>query len=443
MASVVRLPRVTAASDPSPASPGAGAGGRPEDVLALLRPGADVIVAMAAGEPSDVLEVLEREYLSLERVRIHQMHAMQHRPSMDGERSAHLRHVSYFLTAANRDAYASGGCDLVPVDFSAVPSALRAETDLSLVVAAASPPDADGWCTLGTNAEYVAALIGEAPFFLEINAQMPRTAGAHRIRLADAAGWYLVDRPLPSVQRRTPDARDLRIAELIAERIPNGATLQLGIGHLPEALTTALGGHQDLGIHSELIGDAAMDLIERGVVTGARKVIKPGVAVGTFAFGSPELYQWLDGEPRVELHPVDWVNDPRVISQERCVVSVNATTEVDFYGQCASETVAGRYWSGSGGQADFARGSQWSPEGEAFVALRSTTSHGRSRIRAALTGGSMVTTSKNIVDHIVTEHGVALMRNQTVRQRVAALIAIADPSARDGLQRDAREAGLA
>ncbi|MBJ7472101.1 MAG: acetyl-CoA hydrolase/transferase family protein [Solirubrobacteraceae bacterium] len=397
---------------------------------------------MAAGEPSGVLEVLEREYLSLQGVRIHQMHAMEHRPSMDGARSEHLRHVSYFLTPANREAHRSGGCDLVPVDFSRVPRTLLQETRCSLVLTAASPPDDDGWCTLGTNAEYVAALIGRAPFFLEINEQMPRTAGNHRIRLDDAVGWYAVDRPLPAVARHAPDDRDLRIADLIAERIPNGATIQLGIGHVPEALAAALSGHRDLGIHSELLSDATMDLIESGVANGSRKVLRPGVAVGTFALGSAALYAWMHDEPRVELHPVDWVNDPRVIAQERCMVSVNATTEVDLHGQCASETVAGRYWSGSGGQADFARGAQWSPEGEAFVALRSTTSRGRSRIRAALTEGSVVTTSKNVVDHIVTEHGVASMEGRTIAQRVKGLIAIADPAARDELHQQSRELGL-
>lgn len=402
-----------------------------------------MIVAMAAGEPGGVLEVLEREILELDGVRIHQMHAMERRPSMEGELSEHLRHVSYFLTEATREPYRRGGCDLVPVDFSAVPRTLREFTRCSLVLAAASLPDEDGWCTLGTNAEYVAALIREVPFFLEVNAQMPRTAGANRVRLADAAGWYAVDRPLRSVERRAPSAADARIAEFIAERIPDGATLQLGIGHLPDALAAALRGHRDLGIHSELLGDAAMDLIEAGIATGARKVLKPGVAVGTFALGSTDLYSWLDREPRVELHPVDWVNDPRVISQERCVVSVNATTEVDFYGQCASETVAGRYWSGSGGQADFARGSQWSAEGEAFVALRSTTSSGRSKIRATLTAGSVVTTSKNVVDHVVTEHGVASLRGRTMRQRAAALIAVADPAVRDELWYQAKELGLA
>ncbi len=416
--------------------------GAPEDLLDLIEPGADVIVAMANGEPLEALDVLEREYRRLDGVRIHQMHAMRHRPSMDGACGDHLRHVSYFLTGATRDAFRAGTCDLVPADFSQVPRLMAERTRCSLVLAAASPPDEDGWCTLGTNAEYIAALRGRAPFFLEVNRQMPRACGDHRIRLADAAGWYEVDRPLIPMPTKAPDERDHTIARLIAERVPDGATLQLGIGNLPDAVAAALSGHRDLGIHSELIGDGLMGLVESGVATGSRKTKKPGVAVGTFALGSPALYAWLHEESRVELHRVDWVNDPRVIGQERCVVSVNATTEVDLYGQCASETMAGRYWSSSGGQGDFVLGAEWSPEGRSFVALRSTTGRGVGRIRATLTPGSVVTASKNVIDHVVTEHGVASLRGRTLAQRARALIAIADPAHREGLEREARELGL-
>lgn len=416
--------------------------GTVDDLLPLVEPGADLIVAMAAGEPAGALDLLEREHAGLDRVRVHQMHAMEHRASMDGTYGDRLRHVSYFLSAATRGAFQNGGCDLVPADFSAVPRILREHSACSLVLAAVSPPDEHGWCTLGTNAEYVAAMRGHAPFFLEVNEQMPRTSGNHRIRLEDAAGWYAVDRPLSAVTLREPDARDHAIGALIAERVPDGATLQLGIGNLPDAVATALSGHRDLGIHSELIGDGIMGLIESGVATGARKTQHPGVAVATFALGSPALYAWMHENPQVEMHPVDWVNDPGVIAEESCVVSVNATTEVDLYGQCASETIAGRYWSSSGGQSDFAHGSTASADGQSFIALRSTTSAGRSRIRATLTPGSVVTTSKNVIDHVVTEHGIAELQGQTLARRAEALIAIADPAHRDELTSEAKTLGL-
>ena len=415
--------------------------GRPEDVLALVGDGADIVVGMANGEPVAVIDALEEGAGRFSDVRLLQMHALTPRPSIRGEVPG-LRHVSLFLSAVTRPAFDAGTCDVLPANFSEVPDLLRRHTRCSLLVAAASPPDEDGWCTLGTNAEYVAALLGEAPVFLEVNARMPRTMGRHRVHLSEVAGWCEVDRPLVAVAHAAPDARDHAIAATVAERIPDGATLQIGIGAVPETILASLRGHRDLAVHTELLSDGVMDLVELGVVTGARRRLRPGRTTATFALGSEALLRWLDGNEVVDLEPVDWVNDPRVIGQEPRVVSVNATTEVDLYGQCASETIGGRPWSGTGGQADFARGAMWSDEGEAFVVLHSTTRSGASRIRARLTPGSVVTTAKNAVDHVVTEHGVASLRGRTLRERAEALIAIAAPEHRDGLATEARAIGL-
>ncbi|WP_320668631.1 acetyl-CoA hydrolase/transferase family protein [Patulibacter defluvii] len=417
--------------------------GRPEDVLDLVRPGDDLVVAMANGEPAAAIDALEREHRRLDGVRIHQMHAMRRRPHIDGACGEHLRHVSYFLTAATRPAAWAGHCDAVPVDFSQLPRLLRERTRCSLLLATVSPPDDDGWCTLGTNAEYVAALRRDAPLFLEVDERMPRVGGSHRVRLADVAGWYRSSRPLtPLDPAPAGDPRDAAIAAAVAERVPDGATIQIGVGRVPDAVCRALRGHRDLGLHSELLSDGAMDLIERGVLTGARKRLRPGQAVATFALGSERLHRWLDGHPGVALEPVDWVNDPRTVAREDHVVSINATTEVDLLGQCASETIGGRPWSGSGGQVDFALGALWARCGEAFVVLRSTTSDGRSRIRTCLAPGSAVTTSRNAVDHVVTEWGVAALRGRTIAERAVALIAVADPAHREQLEREARAVGL-
>ena len=194
----------------------------------------------------------------------------------------------------------------------------------------------------------------------------------------------------------------------------------------------SLHGHRDLGIHTELLSDGVIDLVELGVATGVRKVRRPGKVVTTFALGTKRLYDFLDGNPAVELLPVDWVNDPRVIAQEPMFVSINATTEVDFLGQAASETIAGRYWSGSGGQADFARGAMYSAGGQGFLVLRSTAARGTiSRIVPRLGHGSAVTTLKNTVDKVVTEHGIAELRGRSVRERTRALVGIAHPEFRD------------
>jgi acyl-CoA hydrolase len=277
---------------------------------------------------------------------------------------------------------------------------------------------------------------------VEANRQMPRTMGRNSIHLSQVEGWCEVDRPLLEVPPAVPDEVDQRIADLVVERIPDRACVQAGIGSIPNGILTALSGHRDLGIHTELLSDGVIDLVERGVVTGVHKVRRPGKVVGTFALGTRRLYDFLDGNPAVELLPVDWVNDPRVIAQERGFVSVNATLQVDFLGQAASETIGGRYWSGSGGQADFARGAMYSDGGQGFLVLPSTAAEGRvSRIVPRLPEGSAVTTIKNSVDKVVTEHGVAELRGRTIRERTHALVSIASPAFRDELESAARTIG--
>jgi acyl-CoA hydrolase len=296
--------------------------------------------------------------------------------------------------------------------------------------------------SLGTNAEYVSALIGRVPFFVEVNHRMPHTFGLNQIHVSQTVGFCEADYQLVEVAPTTPDERDHAIAALIAERVPDGATLQVGIGGIPNALLQSLGGHRDLGIHTELLGDGVADLVDAGVVTGVNKSMRPNKVVATFALGTQRVYDFLNQNGAIEMLPVDLVNSPRVIGEEPNFVSINATTEVDLYGQCASETVAGRYWSSSGGQADFARGAMYSEGGQGFVVLHSVTKRDRSRIRVNLTEGSVVTTIKNTVDNVVTEYGIAELRGRTIAQRARALIDIAHPDHRDELEEGAREAGI-
>ncbi len=411
-------------------------------VLEHLSPGADVIVPLANGEPTAVIDAMEAEVERLEGVRIHQMHALHDRPYLHGAHGDRLRHVSYFLSHVTRPAYWEGTIDMVPSHFSEVPAVLQRSTRCTLVVAAASPPDKHGYFSLGTNSDYVASLIGRVPFFLEATPHMPRTHGSNTIHHSQVAGWCESDRPLVEVPRAHPNALDRTIGQLVAERIPNGASIQIGIGSIAAAVLDGLSGHRDLGVHTELLHDGVADLVEAGVVTGVNKEVRRNRVVATFCLGTRRLYDWLDDNPSVEVLGVDFVNDPRVIARMTDFASVNATTEVDMLGQCASETIGGRYWSGSGGQADFARGAMYAPNGKAFIVTRSTTSSGRSRIVAALSPGSVVTTIKNTVDHVVTEHGVAELRGRSMAARARALIAIAAPEHRDELDRRAHEMGL-
>ena len=415
---------------------------QPDTILEHVTAGADLIVPLANGEPAAVIDALEEHADRLEGVRIHQMHPLRTRRYMQGEFGDHLRHVSYFLSEANRQAYWDGHCDLVPNHFSEMPALLRGTTRCSMVLAAASPPDRHGYFSLGTNADYVSSMIGRVPFYLEVNDRMPRTMGGNIVHVSDVAGWCQVDRPLLEVPPAVPGEDDHRIAALIAERVPNGATLQVGIGAIPNAVLSALADHDHLGLHTELLSDGVIDLVEAGAVTGARKLRRRNKHVGTFCLGTQRLYDWLDDNDGVEMLGVEWVNNPMIIGEQPAFVSINATTEIDLMGQCASETMAGRYWSSSGGQSDFARGAMYSEGGQAFVVLHSQTRKGRSRVRSQLTPGSVVTTLKNTVDHVVTEHGLAELRGKSLADRARLLISIAHPDHRETLEREAHELGL-
>ena len=412
-------------------------------VLGLVAPGTQVIVPLANGEPVSVLDALDAAAATgdLSGVTVHQMHALHDRPYLEGRYGDRLHHVSYFLSHVTRPHFAAGTIDLVPCHFSEVPMLLRRLPN-PLVVAACSPPDAHGYVSLGTNADYAAAFIGHVPFFVEVNHQMPRTFGRNGIHLSQVRGWCEADRPLVEVAPAEPDDVDIAIARLVAARIPDGACIQAGIGAVPSQVLALLGDHREIGIHTELLSDSIIDLVESGVATGVRKVRRPGKIVGTFALGTRRLYDFIDGNSAVELLPVDWVNDPRIIAQERAFVSINATTEVDFVGQAASETVAGRYWSGSGGQADFARGAMYSEGGQGFIVLRSTAAGGSvSRIVPRLREGSVVTTLKNTIDKVVTEYGVAELRGRSIRERTHALVGVAHPDFRAALEEDAKRLG--
>jgi acyl-CoA hydrolase len=412
-----------------------------EDVLQFISPGANIVIPIGFGEPPTVMDTIEQHAGELSGVRIHQMDPFVPRPYIRGEFGDHLRHIDYYLGPGSRQAYWDGACDLVPNHFSEMPLLLR-RVNPTLVIARAAGPDSHGYFSLGTNADYAAAFIGQVPFFLEVTDGQPFTYGQNQIHINQVAGWIRTNAGFPPVTRREPSAFDHAIAGHIAEQIPDGACLQVGVGSIPDALISALNDHRDLGIHTEALSDGLMKLVECGAATGTRKSQHRNKHVATFAVGSPALMAWLDHNSAVEMMPVDWTNDPRVVAREPNFVSINATTEVDLMGQAASETIAGRYWSSSGGQADFARGAMYSPGGKAFLVLHSTTSKGRGRIRATLTPGSVVTTLKNTVDHVVTEYGVAALRGASIDERARRLIAIAHPDHRDELRCNARKAGI-
>ncbi|MET0701014.1 MAG: acetyl-CoA hydrolase/transferase C-terminal domain-containing protein [Mycobacterium sp.] len=414
----------------------------PEAVLGYIDPDAELIVGVANGEPKTVIDAIEAGAAALSNVRLHQMLPVRDRPYFHGK-VANLRHVSWFLSPDLREAFHNGHCDLVPNSFSEVPHLMRTATKMSLLLASASPPDEHGFFSLGANAEYVAALAGEVPVFLEANAQVPRTRGENHIHVRDIVGWCEADYPMVELPSHQPSAADARIASLVAERIPDEATLQIGIGSVPDQVVRLLTGHRRLGIHTELFGEGFVDLIEAGVITGECKSTHRYKAITTASIGTRRLYDFITDNPGIEFWPVDYTNDPRVIGQQRRMNVVNATLEVDFLGQCASESLGSSYWSSSGGQPDFARGALFAEDGQSFIVLNSCNhDESVSRIVCRLHPGAAVTTFKNVVDKVVTEYGVAELRGQPIRERTKRLIAIAHPKFRDDLEKSAREIGF-
>lgn len=415
---------------------------KPEDVLEHICSGDDVIVGMFNSEPITVMDALEASTENLSGVRIHQMFPFRERPYMHGDIPG-LRHVSWFLSPAIREAFHKNNCDLVPNNFSEVPALMRRTTKCSLVLAAVSPPDRYGYFSLGLHADYLATLIGEAPFFVEVNHQMPRTYGENQLHISQAVGWCEADYPLTELPAHPVRGTDHRIAEYVAERIPNGATIQAGIGSIPNEVLGLLGDHRELEVNTELLSDGFVDLIENGAVTGTRKRNNRNKAVAGNALGTHRLYEFVEENPGIEFWPVDFTNSEQNVASEDSFVAINATLEVDFLGQCASESLGSEYWSSSGGQPDFARGAIHSKNGQSFIVLHSATAdESASRIVAQLHPGAAVTTFKNIVDRVVTEYGVAELRGSSIRERTRRLIGIAHPTFRYELERKARRLGF-
>ncbi len=352
--------------------------------------------------------------------------------------------VSWFSTAYGRAAFEKGCADVMPVYYRDVPGQYRKFIDLDVFYATVSPMDRHGYFSFGTTAAECQALAEQAKhIFLEVNPNMPRTFGEQQIHISQVEALCETDVPLQEAAPAEIDEISRCIGGRIAEEVPNGATIQLGIGAIPAAVGLCLRDKRDLGIHTELFSDAMVELIECGAVTNQRKTLHKGKSVTTLAYGTRRVYDYLNDNTGVAFYPVDYVNDPRVIAQNDNFISVNACLEVDLWGQVAAESIGSRHFSGTGGQVDFVRGARESRGGKSFIAMPSTAKNGAlSRIRPGLSSNAIVTTSKNDVDYIVTEYGAARLRGATARARAEALIGIAHPNFREELRYEAKKLHL-
>lgn len=351
---------------------------------------------------------------------------------------------SWFSSAGARKAVNGGWADFIPAYYRDIPGHIRREYEYDAFCVAVSPMDRHGYFSLGNNASYAQAMIDKSKrIFLEVNDRQPRALCGAQIHISRVDAIVENSFPLPVLPPAKLDEVSITIGNLIAEQIHDGACIQLGIGAIPDATGLALKNKHDLGIHTEMFTDSMVELIECGAVNNSKKQIHRGKSITTFAFGSQRIYDYIDDNPAIELLPVDYVNDPNVICKNDNVVSINAALEVDFWGQVCAESVGTKHMSGSGGQIDFVRGACQSRGGMSFIAFPSTAKGGTiSKIKSSLSPGAVCTTSKNDVDCIVTEYGIARLRGKSLGERTRQLIAIAHPDFRDELRFEAKKRGI-
>jgi 4-hydroxybutyrate CoA-transferase len=411
------------------------------DAVAAVRSGDTVVVSHACGEPRVLVDALAARAGELRGVQIFSVLVMGEAPYCRPELAKSFRHLTIFCGGKVRQAVDEGRADYLPCFFGAVPALLGDAVPVDVALVSVSPPDVNGMCSLGVSVDYAKKAVEAARTVIaEVNPSMPRLRGDCFVHVSDLDYMVWVDQPIPELPRAAASEEERLAGEHVAELVEDGACLQLGIGALPEVVCSRLTDRRDLGVHSEMISDGIMELVERGVINGSRKTLHPGKIVCTFIMGSRKLYDWLDDNPLMEMHPVDYTNDPTVIGQHKKMVAVNAALEVDLLGQVCAESLGPRQYSGVGGQLDFVRGARLSEGGKAVIVLTSTAKNGTlSRIVPTLKPGAAVTTGRYDVDYVVTEYGAARLAGKTVRQRMQALINIAHPNFREELTRQAWE----
>ena len=414
----------------------------PEEAVAGIKSRDQVYIQCAAAVPSFLLDALVARAPELSGVSIVHLHTEGPGPHMAPEMAPHFRHRALFIGPNARAAVNEGRADFVPVFLSDVPALFSSGAlPLDAVFMNVSPPDAHGFCSLGVSVEAMHAAIGAARTVIaQLNPSMPRTLGESFVHISDIDIACEVDQPPYEVNRPQIGEVERRIGGFIADLIPDGATLQLGIGAIPAATAELLTHKRDLGIHTEMFTDAVVDLVEAGALTGACKARNKGKLVTSFMMGTSRLYRFVHDNPMVEMRAVDFTNDTHVIRSFQHMTAINSAIEVDLSGQVVADSIGHRMYSGVGGQMDFIRGAALAPDGRAIIALPSTAGKDgeQSRITPSLREGAGVVTTRAHVRTVVTEFGVAELWGKSLRERAKALIAVAHPDHRDYLMCAAR-----
>ena len=412
-----------------------------EEAVRNIKSGERIFLHSAAATPRLLVSALTARGQELQGVELVSIHTEGSAPYLD-KRYEGVFHLNTFFVGNNtRAAVGNGMASYVPVFLSEIPNLFRAGImPLDVALVQVSPPDKHGYCSLGVSVDITNAAIETAKHVIaQVNQHMPRVHGDGIIHVSCIDALVECVDPIYEVIPSAPSVTDSKIGSFIAELVEDGATLQTGIGAVPDAVLKALRGHKDLGMHTEMFSDGVMELVQCGAISGNRKARQRGKIVAGFCVGSRALYDFIDDNPMIEMRDISYVNDTSVIRTNPRVTAINSALEVDITGQVCADSLGSAQYSGVGGQVDFIRGAALSARGKPIIALNAVTRRGNSRIVSRLKPGASVTTSRAHVHYVVTEYGVAHLYGKNLRQRASAMIAIAHPAHRESLERDAYE----
>ncbi len=404
-----------------------------DEALRCVRSGTRVYIQPGCAEPEALVEALMRRAPELYDVEIVHMMTMGCAPYVAPEMAGHFRHNAMFIGGNVREAINDGRADYTPIYLSEIEALFESGAmPIDVALIEVSPPDSHGFCSFGVGVDTTLTAAKCARYVVaQVNDYMPRTYGDSFIHVSDLDAVVESSRPLCELKK--PEVTDMHvaIARNVAGLIDDGAVLQTGVGGIPDAVLPFLGDRKDLGVHSELVSEGVIPLIENGVITGARKNYKPRKIIVGFALGTRRFFEFIDNNPIFEFHPTAYTNDPALIARNDNMVAINSALQVDLTGQVCSDSIGNQFYSGIGGQVDFLRGASRSKGGKPIIAISSTAKNGTiSRIVPMLSPGAGVVTSRGLVRYVVTEHGVAYLHGKSIRERARALIQIADPKFR-------------
>ncbi|MDZ7682763.1 MAG: acetyl-CoA hydrolase/transferase C-terminal domain-containing protein [Fodinibius sp.] len=412
-----------------------------EEAVQLINSGDRIFVHSVAAAPQPLINAMTARAPELEDIEIVHLHTEGDAPYVKPEYSDTFHTNALFVGANVRKAVNQGSADYLPIFLSEVPGLFRQgimPIDMALVQV--SPPDKHGYCSLGVSVDASRAALQEADKAIAlVNPNMPRTHGDGIFHASRFNALVKTDEPLHELNIPAPSDVEEKIGQNCAELVEDGATLQMGIGAIPNAVLDALDGHKDLGIHTEMFSDGVIDLVKKGVITNKKKAKHPEKIVASFVMGSRDLYDFVDDNPMIAMLDVAYVNDTAVIRKNPKVTAINSAVEVDITGQVCADSIGTYHYSGVGGQMDFIRGASLSEGGKPIIALPSTTNNGQSKIVPHLKQGAGVVTTRAHVHYVVTEYGVANLYGKNLRERALALINIAHPDHRETLERSVKD----